>query len=295
MPSLFSEIQNDILNPSSNITDILRKCSVLAYKINNDTFIKWTELELDGYDGDDAIPDYRIVGTVIRGDFSNRAGANHSALQIDKHLLPDFLQDSFGSGKVYYPVSYIESLLSYSADDDPVRDIPMSALPLFNRLYQGFFCTRAYEILPRMACYSVIDSIKNKTLRFLLEIERKIENIEDIKLSKQDEKIVTQTFNNHIYGNANVVNASENFSQNLQIQSNELIDKLISELIQIKNQGVDADVIDKVIPNLESMKGIKDKSIIMEKLVDIMTIAGGVASVSSAIMPYIEPIKKLFM
>lgn len=295
MPSLFSEIQNDILNPGSNITDILRKCSVLAYKINNEAFIKWTELELDGYEYDDAIPDYRIVGTVIRGDFSNGLGANYSAQQIDKHLLPDFLQNSFGSGKVYYPVSYIESLLSYSADDDPVRDIPMAALHAFKGLYRGLFCTRAYEILPRMACYSVVDSIKNKTLRFLLEIERKIENIEDIKLSKQDEKIVTQTFNNHIYGNANVVNASENFSQSLQIQSDELIEQLITELIQIRNQGTDIEVIDKVVTNLESMKGIKDKSIIMGKLVDIMTIAGGAASVSSAIMPYIEPIKKLFM
>lgn len=295
MPSLFSEIQNDILNPSSNITDILRKCSVLAYKINNDTFIKWTELELDGYDGDDAIPDYRIVGTVIRGDFSNRAGANHSALQIDKHLLPDFLQDSFGSGKVYYPVSYIESLLSYSADDDPVRDIPMSALPLFNRLYQGFFCTRAYEILPRMACYSVIDSIKNKTLRFLLEIEGKIENIEDIKLSKQDEKIVTQTFNNHIYGNANVANASENFNQNLQVQSHDLIDKLLSELLEIKKQGKDTQIIDDIIPHVESMKSVKDQTGVMTKLVEIMTIAGGSASVLSAITPYISKLKELFI
>ncbi|WP_100159639.1 AbiTii domain-containing protein [Proteus columbae] len=295
MPSLFSEIQNDILNPSSNITDILRKCSVLAYKINNDTFIKWTELELDGYDGDDAIPDYRIVGTVIRGDFSNRAGANHSALQIDKHLLPDFLQDSFGSGKVYYPVSYIESLLSYSADDDPVRDIPMSALPLFNRLYQGFFCTRAYEILPRMACYSVIDSIKNKTLRFLLEIEGKIENIEDIKLSKQDEKIVTQTFNNHIYGNANVANASENFNQNLQVQSHDLIDKLLSELLEIKKQGKDSQIIDDIIPHIESMKSVKDQTGVMTKLVEIMTIAGGSASVLSVITPYVSKLKELFI
>ncbi|NIA45891.1 MULTISPECIES: hypothetical protein [Providencia] len=295
MASLFSEIQNDILKPEANITDILRKCLVLAYKINNEDFIKWTELELNGYDDSDILPEYRIIGTVIRGDFSNGRGANAPNMPIEKRLLPKNLGHNFGEGKIYYSASYLEGILLYIADDDPRRDLPMEILRSFNGLYSGLFCMRAYEITPRTGFYNIVDSIKNKILKFLLEIESKIDDIEDIKLSKEDEKIVTQTFNNHIYGNANVANASENFSQSLQIQSNELIDKLIFELTQIKNQGIDTDVIDKVIPNLESMKGIKDKSIIMGKLVDIMTIAGGAASVSSAIMPYIEPIKKLFM
>ncbi|HEK0786375.1 TPA: hypothetical protein SMP78_000501 [Proteus mirabilis] len=293
MSSLFSEIQTDILNPESNITDILRKCAVLAYKINNDVFIKWTDLELEGYEDSDVLPDYRIIGTVIRGDFTDGFRVNAPGMAIDKHLIPKSLQDSFGSGKVYYPASYLESLLFYSGDEDPRRDMPMSVLYKFKDLYSGLFCIRAYEILPRMGCYSVVDSIKNKILKFLLEIEKKIENIEDIKLSKEDEKAITQTFTNHIYGNANIANASENFNQNIQLPSDELINNLLSELLQLKEQGKDVDTINTVIPQIEEMKQIKDQKGIMDKLANVMTIAGGSASVCSLVAQYIPAISKL--
>ncbi|AVD60298.1 hypothetical protein ISO71_17200 [Morganella morganii subsp. morganii] len=294
MASLFSEIRNDILNPESNITDILRKCAVLAYKINNDVFIKWTELELEGYDDSDVLPDYRIVGTVIRGDFTDGFRVSAPGMAIDKHLVPDYLQDSFGSGRLYYPASYLESLLLYSGDEDPRRDMPMAALHNFKNLYGDLYCIKAYEILPRMGCYSVVDSIKNKILKFLLEIEKKIENVEDIKLSKEDEKTITQTFTNNIYGNANIANASENFNQSIQSQSDELINKLVTELVQLKGQGTDTNIIDAVIPHIEEIKHIKNQKGVMDKVASIMTIAGGSASVCTLIAPYIPMLSNLF-
>ncbi|WP_109391132.1 AbiTii domain-containing protein [Proteus cibi] len=293
MSSLFSEIQTDILNPKSNITDILRKCLVLAYKINNDVFIKWAELELGGYGNSDVLPDYRIQSTMIKGDFTDGHGRTFQGMIIDKHFVPDFLKDIFCSGKMDYPASYLESLLHYSGDTDPRKDMPMSVLCEFKNLYSGLFCMKAYEILPRTGCYSIIDSIKNKILKFLLEIEKKIENIEDIKLSKEDEKAITQTFTNHIYGNANIANASENFNQNIQLQSDELINNLLSELLQLKEQGKDVDTIDTVIPQIEEMKQIKDQKGIMDKLASVMTIAGGSASVCSLVAQYIPAISKL--
>ncbi|EQC1054356.1 AbiTii domain-containing protein [Providencia rettgeri] len=296
--SLLLEIQRDAIDENVSISSLLRKCLFLASKTGSEQFKKWVLAELNGYASDDKIPKYRVISCQSKGDFS-RPGGILQNLVIDIEQLGEDFYDLYGEFDVAISVASIESLVLSAKNDGGMLiqrpwDPAMTKL-VSSMIYENMNCIRAWSESPAPLFVGILDQVKTTVLNFALDLEDKLPNIEDIKLSKQDEKIVTQTFNNNIYGNANVANASENFSQNLKVQSNELIDKLISELIQIKNQGVDADVIDKVIPNLESMKGIKDKSIIMEKLVDIMTIAGGAASVSSAIMPYIEPIKKLFL
>lgn len=300
--SILLEIQRDAIDENSSISSLLRKCLFLASKTGSEQFKKWVFAELNGYISDDDIPEYRVISCQSKGDFS-RPGGILQNLVIDIEQLSDdsydLFYDLYGESVVAISVASIESLVS-NAKNDGAMVIQRPWDPAMTRLvssmfYQNMNCIRAWSESPVPLFVGILDTVKTMVLSFALDLEDKLPNIEDIKLSKQDEKIVTQTFNNHIYGNANVANASENFNQSLQVQSNELIDKLILELRQIKNQGRDTVVIDKVIPTLESMKGIKDKSIIMEKLVDIMTIAGGAASVSSAIMPYIEPIKNLFV
>lgn len=276
----------------------MRKCLFLASKTGSEQFKKWVTAELNGYDSDDSIPKYRIISCHSKGDFS-RPGGILKNLVIDVEQLGDDIYDLYGESVVSISVASIESLVSNARNEGGMLIQrpwdPAITRIVSSKIYEDMICIRAWSESPVPLFVGILDQVKTMVLNFALDLEDKLPNIEDIKLSKQDEKIVTQTFNNHIYGNANVANASENFSQNLQTKSNELIENLISELTKIKSKGIDTDVIDKVIPNLESMKDVRDKSIIMEKLVDIMTIAGGAASVSSAIMPYIEPIKKLFM
>lgn len=299
--SLISGILNDVISDDINIPNILRKCLVLGFELNHQVLINWVENELSGYNSDMTLPPYRELSCRILGHFQ---GYNFqlNSMPIDLWHLDELIRERYSKARMAQSVSEIESLSKDKSNSELGYPIQPSFLPLISSPYGDSQCYHAWVIVSRSALVSIIDGVKNRILRTLLEINKEIPEARDIKMDKLDKKqkevisqIITNNFTNNIHGNANVANASENFSQNLQLPSNELIDRLISELMQIKNQGVDIAVIDKVIPNLESMKGIKDKSIIMEKLVDIMTIAGGAASVSSAIMPYIDPIKKLFM
>ncbi|RZG43836.1 AbiTii domain-containing protein, partial [Acinetobacter wuhouensis] len=58
--SLLREIQNDAVNSNVKVSDLLRRCKVLAYRLGNEDFKTWVDSELNGYELLDGIPSYRI-------------------------------------------------------------------------------------------------------------------------------------------------------------------------------------------------------------------------------------------
>ncbi|WP_273838057.1 hypothetical protein [Providencia rettgeri] len=299
--SLLNTILNDVISDEVRISNILRKCLVLGYEIDHSVFIDWLNSELSGYTNKEKLPSYRKLPCAIQGDF---AGWNSrmTGMPIDLYYLDERIRKRYEYSFMMQSISEIESL-SYDTKDNVIGyAIPPSYLGFITSPYSSHNCYRAWVSVSKNALVSIVDEVKNKILKTLLDIKKEVPDAKDVTMDNLDKKqketinqIINNNFTTNISGSANVANSSENFHQSLQIQSDELIEQLITELIQIRNQGTDIEVIDKVVTNLESMKGVKEKSIIMEKLVDIMTIAGGAASVTSAIMPYIEPIKKLFI
>ena len=61
--SVFDKIQDDILG-ATDLSLILRKAKVLAYKLKNQEFKDWVEHELNGYDENDLLPEYRKIHTL---------------------------------------------------------------------------------------------------------------------------------------------------------------------------------------------------------------------------------------
>lgn len=91
--SLLREIQNDAVNSSVNVSDLLRKCKILAYRLGNEDFKSWVDSELNGYDSEDLLPDYRILYVGSKGYFVGSFGKSLSNADIPTHGLPDWLQE----------------------------------------------------------------------------------------------------------------------------------------------------------------------------------------------------------
>lgn len=294
--SILLEIQRDAMDENSSISNLLRKCLFLACKTGSVQFKNWVLHELNGYDAEEDVPDYRVISCQSKGDFS-RPGGILKNLDINIEQLGDDIYNLYSEFIVTISAASIESLVLNAKNDGAVSirrpwDPAMTAC-VSSMIYQNMNCISAWSESPVSLFVGTLDKIKTTILTFALDLSDKLPDIEDIKLSKQNEKIVTQTFNNHVYGSANIANASENFNQNVQSQSDELINKLLSELLQLKEQGKDVDTIDTVIPQIEEMKQIKDQKGIMDKLASVMTIAGGSASVCSLVAQYIPAISKL--
>lgn len=66
MSSLVSELQQETLNPSTDLADLLRKALLVARKLSIKDFQTWTENELNGYQDNKALPDYRKISGIAQ-------------------------------------------------------------------------------------------------------------------------------------------------------------------------------------------------------------------------------------
>lgn len=79
----FHELQKDLVG-ETDLSVVLRKAKILAYKLENSDFKTWIESQLNGY-GDavaNALPTLRILKTVAQGDFLN------GAWKVSSQLIP---------------------------------------------------------------------------------------------------------------------------------------------------------------------------------------------------------------
>jgi AbiTii len=67
--SLIKEVVDLAVDRKSSVADLLRKCLVLAYELDNDALRDWADKELDGYREDDDVPAYRKIATHAAGLF----------------------------------------------------------------------------------------------------------------------------------------------------------------------------------------------------------------------------------
>ena len=66
MNSLVLELQSEALDPSSSVSNLLRKASLIAYKLDVQELHEWVQLELNGYSEFSQLPDYRFVNGELK-------------------------------------------------------------------------------------------------------------------------------------------------------------------------------------------------------------------------------------
>lgn len=90
-------------------------------------------------------------------------------------------------------------------------------VPIANKVYENMVCMQAWKVVSKGQIEGIIDTVRNSLLRFILEIEEMDPDAgesrqEDPKLSPDK---VTQTFNNYILGNHNIVGSGSSLTQSV--------------------------------------------------------------------------------
>lgn len=306
-PSLLKNIISEIIYDTGSIDSILRKCLYLALKLENNGFAQWLKNEILGYEySSEDIPDYRHRIMNLKGEFRYVESGDIEHITLDPMYL--FMNEELHGEtlKLFFPPMVIASMagIQHAIDQGYYHQtLPGDAKLAYCRKFKKDKrqCLSVYQDFSIGSLKAISEGVKVKILEIVMELENKIPKIHEIVAIKSStpidgevKNIVNNTFNNKIYGNANIANASENFNQNIQLQSDELIDRLLSELIQLKEQSSDTNIIDAVIPHIEEIKHIKSQKGVMDKIANIMTIAGGSASVCALVAQYIPAFSSLF-
>ncbi|ERH27364.1 hypothetical protein HMPREF9065_01421 [Aggregatibacter sp. oral taxon 458 str. W10330] len=298
--SLLRDIQ-DLASSSSKdieLSTLLRKCKILATRLNHPGFKSWVENELNGYNDVSSLPSYRVLKVISKGHFSTWGNSILTNIQIHTHVMKEKHEKYVKKAHIMQGIGSLENLLS---KEGSIFQSPWDSklLAIYaSDFYNDMICIKAWQVISSSDIAGIIDTVKTKILDFALEIEAENPNAGDIEMNSNpiDQNKITQIFNTTINGNVqNVATGSSDVNQNSQI-NNTAKEELFSNLLDIiSNQKVSLEEeqyqnILKVINEMRSTQGTSDFS---SKYIKFIELINSHAGIFSAIAPYIPVLTKL--
>jgi hypothetical protein len=212
-----TDIVNQLTDTSTSLTTILLKVKVFAVRLKNQRLIDWVTKEIEGYDGDDILPEYRIFKCNIYGDIMN------GRWKLTKHLIPlDGLQseirDIFEKFEFYQGISGLEHLLSGKSNTVGIAVQPEILNHLTQNLQKhGNPLAQIYSANREIGTGAIehsISMIRSNALNIMLEIEKEFGykiNMEKLMARNSDvNKTIYKVMNFIITdGNNNSINTGD--------------------------------------------------------------------------------------
>lgn len=292
MTSIISSIKDDLMSQNMKLNIVLFKCYVLFYKLKNDEICLWIEKEINGYDLKDEIPIYRNVYSELKGEFKNDECNEVVRLPVDPIMLTDYpdILEMYYPARIYASVESIEHMIG---TDEFYEELSGEVALAYQKYYKKSECCRVVMYTPDGSLKTVITKIRFKVLMLILEIEEKIPDIESIifnnNVTKKEVSAVEKIVNNtNVYGsNNNIANSSSDFTQSVQMQTNEIINELLEKLISVKNNENESEV-NEIKHKIEELKNIKDESSFLKGVLSISSFASNVVTLWPVVQPYIS-------
>lgn len=252
--SLLREIQTDAVDSKCKVSDLLRKCKILAARLGNNDFKIWVDSELNGYELFNDIPSYRIYDNVpSKGHFSGAFGSKLRNADIPSNCFPKKFRKDLTTVSLVAPIAEIESLVKKSKKGQLLQQ-PWNSnfVAMFSdKIYENMICVQAWKVVPSTKLEGIIDIVKTKILNFVLEIEAINPEAGEAKLNSNpiSQEKVSQIFNINISGNVGNL-ASGNSNSNIQQSTSNGIPKEFMELIAKIQDAKDDD--NEILQELEN-------------------------------------------
>ena len=173
---LLQDIQADAVDSGRPVGDLLRKCKILAARLQYEPLAEWVDHELNGYGDSDALPSYRgpfpadVLGNFLGIGWSQAKGMPIARASVDEEDRDLLFTVKFSQG-----VAHFESLLASGSGEGGSFSVPWTgdAVAKYqSSLVEGpMSLTSARIVMSRAQITEFIDQIRNRVLTFALEIE----------------------------------------------------------------------------------------------------------------------------
>ncbi len=174
--SLLAEIEKEALDEGHSAAGALRKCVALGGKAGSAELRDWATKELRGYNGDDELPEYRIVAAPIHIDGAT-LDAKITGQPIAPSSLPDFVQEKVKEEfKFYNGIGELEELVrSSEKSGEPVKlQLPMGAdiARIMNQesVASGQTILTIYWSISAVTVRGVIDQVRTGLVQLVAEL-----------------------------------------------------------------------------------------------------------------------------
>lgn len=180
---------------------------VLAAGLGHAGFKKWVEEELNGYSAGAELPSYRLVqGVASIGSFAGPLGEQINNVPLALAPIPASIRDRYSRVEFREGVARLEHMAKATAgEEELVLRWPGDLVAAIGtKFIQGRTLMAAHIEIPTSAVVGVLDSVRNRTLKFVLEIEEQAPGAGDVAPGSKPVPVeqVGQIFNTYILGNA---------------------------------------------------------------------------------------------
>jgi len=197
---LLQEIIESAADPSISVSDFLRRCKTLSYRLGNESFKIWVDRELGGYPAGIDLPAYRTgFRGIVLAQLSGPFGSGASNVPVPISLIPaggweDF---EFRDG-----VGTLEALVEGSKADGASTvhyNIPVELFADID-IYEMHSTVRMWSQLSIHHVQGILDRVRTSAQTFALEIESEDPSAGDVAgaAAKIAGSRITQIFNTSI-------------------------------------------------------------------------------------------------
>lgn len=187
---LLAQIEADVVNDGVALSSLLQKCIVLGGQSGSEKMRAWARRELNGYDGEDTVPEYRHVPAPLMAMITNKMGYNGGPARIDPSVFAPEVREMIREKQVDLEdailgegIGVLEAMASQGKDEH--RLIPSWAAFIADTLNRG-------HMGPNSRVAEVYWSVSNTSIQGLLvRVRTALADLvaELIMLTPQDQEV----------------------------------------------------------------------------------------------------------
>jgi hypothetical protein len=172
--SLLTEIQAAATDPAVSLSDLLRKCQILAFRLRHEPFKQWVSHELNGYPDDAVLPTYRgPFHSDIRADTAGPYGSGVRNVGVPDWSIPAEVREEAHEMAFSQGVGTLESII---ADAKRIGETRVASqfsvdLAVLTSVVVNQQTVRMWKEVPVAVVAGILAAVRSKALEFTLEIE----------------------------------------------------------------------------------------------------------------------------
>ena len=247
--SLVSDLIKEVVDSSSDLSQVLRKAQVLGSELRSEELKVWSGAELDGYGNDDELPDYRVSVGSNFGNFVGMFGTQANGMPIPLGNLPKGYQGKTNL-ELRQGVAALDAMFKSEADHQQVWKADAIAA-VAGKIYTDMNMISAWMPISKATIAGVLDSVRHRLLNFLLKLKEQHPEVElaGIDFRSIPSEDVRMNVVNNIYGGSNVFASGQAVHQ--QVRMGVSPGDLESLLSALRASEVPAALVDELASAIE--------------------------------------------
>jgi hypothetical protein len=212
-----SDIIIDLIKNKTSVSDALYQLKLLISDLNDNSIINWINSELEGYKSDNNVPPYRILKSPLYGEVQYYSGGSLINRKMQIPIKTKYL--NLLEFKIKDNISAIEKWAKESPSDKKMSfDLRIASQIADMNLSEVCQIMGAWLPIAPASFSEITNSVKNKILDILMELENKYGILDDYTIDfkdKKDRDATSKTIVNIIYndnsvkvGDKNKINSS---------------------------------------------------------------------------------------